>query len=410
MASTSSTVRKYAFLLTASCTALVAGSGAMLFARRHHAHGAPHNQSPNSSVIVAVSHTPPSVPAGSASVSQPIAFPKKPPAWLSRPEPTTLEEQRVWVLKRLQEELNLPSEQAEKIQKIMSASNWMGQGNPKVTEHPFTRQTCMERRAKATIKPDNQKVCQASNMVPVYNPKNKEQPKDAHVCIDQYEFPNLECEYPITWVAASEAIAICEAMDKRLCDAHEWEGACAGELRSVEEEYQWEKYKPMVKNAPAEQIEFARRTMAYYHNKERKLVWAYGDKKNHKLCGMASQKSPGCTESLWHNCGTNTFPTGSFPECVSSFGVYDQHGNAAEHMNFPMLPNEQAMYGTYGHTEMKGSWFSFGVSDAHEDDCRWRAKNWHPARTKTKGNHRNYHLGFRCCKTIGEPPPLPKEN
>ncbi len=49
-------------------------------------------------------------------------------------------------------------------------------------------------------------------------------------CIDQFEFPNVPCEYPMVWVQANEAAEICKVMDKRLCDAHEWEGACHGEL------------------------------------------------------------------------------------------------------------------------------------------------------------------------------------
>ena len=52
---------------------------------------------------------------------------------------------------------------------------------------------------------------------------------------------------------------------------------------------------------------------------------------------------------------------------------------------------------------MKGSWFVFQRQDAHEDDCRWRAKDWHPSRLMDTDSHRNYHLGFRCCKDIQPP-------
>ncbi len=50
------------------------------------------------------------------------------------------------------------------------------------------------------------------------------------VCIDQYEFPDIPCEYPVVYPSAKQASELCHAVGKRLCDAHEWEGACAGEL------------------------------------------------------------------------------------------------------------------------------------------------------------------------------------
>jgi hypothetical protein len=87
---------------------------------------------------------------------------------------------------------------------------------------------------------------------------------------------------------------------------------------------------------------------------------------------------------------------------VSPFGVYDQHGNAAEHMSLPLAPRELARDHAYGWTEMKGSWFIFASYEAHEDDCRWRAPNWHGSRVLDASSHSNYHLGFRCCKDIGD--------
>ena len=68
-------------------------------------------------------------------------------------------------------------------------------------------------------------------MAPLYNPA-KEKDVDAKSCIDQFEFPNIPCEYPLVWVRASEAAQICQAQGKRLCDAHEWEGACDGSLEA----------------------------------------------------------------------------------------------------------------------------------------------------------------------------------
>lgn len=205
----------------------------------------------------------------------------------------------------------------------------------------------------------------------------------ARTCIDQYEFPNLPCEYPLVHVTAREAALLCQALGKRLCDTHEWEGACAGALLGPEQDYTWE---------------YSRGTRTLYHNRDRQIVWAYGAEKNHARCGTGSTKSRNCTGGF-ADCGSNTYPAGAFPECVSPFGVYDQHGNAAEHMNLPLAFTELTSRGGHGYTEMKGSWFFFGTYEAHEDDCRWRAPSWHETKVMEVNSHSNYHLGFRCCKS-----------
>jgi hypothetical protein len=51
---------------------------------------------------------------------------------------------------------------------------------------------------------------------------------------------------------------------------------------------------------------------------------------------------------------------------------------------------------------MKGSWFIFANEQTHPDDCRWRAKNWHTTPVDHWNSHRNYHLGFRCCRDVGQ--------
>ena len=92
------------------------------------------------------------------------------------------------------------------------------------------------------------------------------------------------------------------------------------------------------------------------------MVWAYGPTKDHAQCATGSLKSPTCPDGGYGLCGSNTYPAGAFPECVSPFGVYDQHGNAAEHMNLPLRPEELASRGGLGETEMKGSWFIFATA------------------------------------------------
>jgi hypothetical protein len=69
-------------------------------------------------------------------------------------------------------------------------------------------------------------------------------------------------------------------------------------------------------------------------------------------------------------------------------------------MNFPMKPQELTSAGGSGQTEMKGSWFIFQTYEAHPDDCRWRAPDWHGSSVTSARSHSNYHLGFRCCRDV----------
>jgi sulfatase modifying factor 1 len=294
----------------------------------------------------------------------------------TRPIPT----QREDLLEGLGRYFALEPRTQARLAEIFAQSRYLGQGIPKVTVHPMSRAACQKVRAPLRIADDGPGLCGERNMVPLYG--HGQRADTSTVCIDRFEFPNIPCEYPVTWVRSSEALEICQALGKRLCDAHEWEGACAGDLRSMEEEYFFDR--------PRLQAEYAA-------NQARKLVWSYGPTKNHALCATGSSKSPGCTAS-GPQCGSNTYPAGAMPECRSPFGVYDLHGNAAEHMNLPLGPEQLTRLGGSGRTEMKGSWFIFGQFEAHPDDCRFRAPNWHGSRVADPNSHANYHLGFRCCK------------
>lgn len=299
-------------------------------------------------------------------------------------EPDTLEAQREALFETMRKRMGLADEAVERIRSIFQSTKVMSQGNPKTTRHPMTRAQCRKIRKEAGLQETNNPICGAKNMVPLFDPGAGQTERDARVCIDQFEFPGLACEYPVVFVRANQAAELCLAVGKRICDAHEWEGACAGALKPPEQEYFW----------GPERIE-----TSYKHNKPREIRWAYGLQKDHSKCATGSFKNRKCSGS-YSDCGSNTYPAGAFPACVSSFGVYDQHGNAAEHMNLPLKPEELASTGQYGSTEMKGSWFIFQSYEAHEDDCRWRAFDWHGSRLMDPESHRNYHLGFRCCKNV----------
>ncbi|MGC9369962.1 MAG: SUMF1/EgtB/PvdO family nonheme iron enzyme [Paracoccaceae bacterium] len=294
------------------------------------------------------------------------------------------------LLDQLAEVHNLTARQKAEVEAIFRRSGYIGQGNPAISQHPMSVEECKARAPRNGNGYANrqfERICGAKYMAPLYDPRT-EKPEDAKACIDQFEFPDIPCTYPVTWVRAKEAAEICAAMGKRICDAHEWEGACAGALEPPD-------YPFGAGSVSA---------MRSIHNSKYAATksWAYGPEYQRGVCAANSTKSPSCNGGGWNGCGTNTYPTGSFPGCVSKLGVYDLHGNAAEHMNLPMNPGQMASNGSksLGVTEMKGSWFIWDKYRAHPDWCRWRAPYWHGSKVMSPGSHSNYHLGFRCCKTV----------
>jgi hypothetical protein len=308
----------------------------------------------------------------------------------------TLQSQNEQLFTQVKAVLGLNDEQMTKIRSIFAGSDSMSQGNPAVTRHPLTPQECKARAesaGKSFENPRFEKICGSKYMAPLYDPATQ-QPEDAKACIDQFEFPNMPCTYPVVWVKAREAEQICEAQGKRMCDAHEWEGACAGRLTPPD--YDFALVKGLSGGA-------AFNVMRSAHNRRHAndKSWSYGPDFRTGVCAQNSTKSASCNGGQWSTCGSNTYPTGSFATCKSALGVYDLNGNAAEHMNLPTRPEEMTSQGskTLGYTEMKGSWFIWDKYRAHEDWCRWRAPYWHGSKVMDPGSHANYHLSFRCCKT-----------
>jgi formylglycine-generating enzyme required for sulfatase activity len=303
------------------------------------------------------------------------------------------------LIARLASVHGLENEQIQRLSELFSRSPYIGTGNPEVTVHPMTEIECRARRQAAGVGRDAvaERICGGPYMRPLYDPATQTE-DDATSCIDEFEFPDMPCEYPVVWVRASEAADICVAMGKRLCDAHEWEGGCEGELEDPD--YRFDLAAGLPPMAAVARMRAA-------HNASAKHSWSYGPRYREGVCATGSFKTAACNGGGWEGCGSNTYPTGSFPECQSALGVYDLNGNAAEHMNLP-LSTKQLSTGTLssegsqhlGVTEMKGSWFIFDAYRAHEDWCRWRAPYWHGSYVRDPESHRNYHLGFRCCKSL----------
>jgi hypothetical protein len=309
----------------------------------------------------------------------------------------TRKQQNDALFQQLRSARGLSDEQINAIRKVFDGSLIIGQGNPAVTRHPATPEACQAKLQQMGVQYQNPRfetICKAKYMAPLYDP-SKEQPEDAKVCIDQFEFPDIPCAYPVVWVKAREAAEICSAEGERLPDAHEWEGACAGSLEPPD--YRFDLAKGV---SPDEGI----RRMRFAHNQADSPTqsWSYGPEYRKGVCATSSSKTAGCNGGSWAGCGSNTFPTGDFPACHSSLDVYDLNGNAAEHMNLPISESQMSSRGSLelGYTEMKGSWFIFDTFRAHPDWCRWRAPFWHGTRVMDEHSHANYHLGFRCVKSL----------
>jgi len=324
------------------------------------------------------------------------------PALLLSPQaggqaPDSLASRNDILFSRLRDVQGLTEPQLDRIRAIFARSGYIGQGNPAITAHPQTPAQCRESRTRAGLADDNpsfERICHARHMAPLYDPAHA-RPEDAKACIDQYEFPDIPCEYPVVWVKAREAAQICAAEGRRLCDAHEWEGACEGRLEPPD-------YRFDLAGGRGDGDAVAAMRAAHNRAEASSKTWGYGPVERRGVCGTGSSKSPGCNGGSWTACGSNTFPAGAFPGCRSALDVFDLQGNAAEHMNLPLDPTQMASAGSVelGVTEMKGSWFVFDQFHAHEDWCRWRAPFWHGSRVMDPHSHANYHLGFRCCKTL----------
>ena len=301
------------------------------------------------------------------------------------------------LLERIEEVHGYTPAQMDALRLLLLGSGYMGQGNPAITEHADTREACQARATAQHVEYANaefERVCGGRYMAPLYDPATG-RPDDARACIDQFEFPDIPCEYPVVWVKAKEAAEVCSAVGKRLCDAHEWEGACQGALEAPD-------YRFDLAAGVGWSAAVARMRAAHNQSHAADARWSYGPAFERGVCAQDSHKSASCQGGGWSQCGSNTYPAGDFPACRSPLGVYDLNGNAAEHMNLPLDPSQMASAGstTLGVTEMKGSWFIFDRYRAHPDWCRWRAPFWHGGRVMDSHSHANYHLGFRCCKTL----------
>ena len=254
----------------------------------------------------------------------------------------------------------------------------MSQGNPAIAQHSISKKACLEGLRDVVLQTEEQRrICGADNMVPIYRGGDMSKAK---TCVDIFEFPNQPCELPFVWVSPAMAEKACEMGGKRLCADDEWNLACKGDPEGGKDS-----------------------------------IYAYGEELDMTICNTNKPHPMGpdgrnwiCwvkdAETAWKTCGSDTEPAGSFPRCRSRFGVYDQHGNVAEIMT--------RKAGDVLLTQLKGSAFFYvdvarphnkphpptALHDTYPDHCNYDPR-WHVEKLD-EAMHTNYHLGFRCCKSV----------
>jgi hypothetical protein len=204
-------------------------------------------------------------------------------------------------------------------------------------------------------------------------------------CIDKYEYPNKKGENPEVMNDFPHAQRLCAAQGKRVCTESEWTMACEGPS-----------YKP------------------YPYGYVRDPNKCRGDRpykfpsksKNGVLVthGKDKKKAEAELARLW-----DAVPSGSQPECVSDYGVYDMPGNADE---LAASDGQEGLYGTMkmpdGHVETLRS---KNLYDNVTTGGPWLEGVRNQCRPKIYTHNEGfsyYYLSFRCCAEADGKPTDPR--
>jgi formylglycine-generating enzyme required for sulfatase activity len=166
---------------------------------------------------------------------------------------------------------------------------------------------------------------------------------------------------PQGYVSAQTAASACRAVGKRLCQAVEWRAACGGSEGTAFP------YGPL--RIPGKCKETGTKSMMQLHADTLARGWGraeLNDPRNNQLSGSVAR-------------------TGSFPECVNDYGVYDMVGNLHE---WTADPN-----GTF----QGGYWLD---TSQHGEGCAYRT-------IAHASDYHDYSTGFRCCADVRMPETAP---
>ena len=115
---------------------------------------------------------------------------------------TSLREHNESLFQQLQQIHGLSDEQMHHIRAIFAHSSVLSQGNPFLSKHPVTPQQCAALLEKQSVhygNPQFEQICGGKFMAPLFDPKATTAER-AKACIDQFEFPDIPCAYPVVWV------------------------------------------------------------------------------------------------------------------------------------------------------------------------------------------------------------------
>jgi hypothetical protein len=182
-------------------------------------------------------------------------------------------------------------------------------------------------------------------------------------CIDTYEYPNKKGERPEVMNNFPQAQHLCAAQGKRVCTETEWTMACEGP-----------EYKP----------------------------YPYGYKRDPTKCrGDRAYRFPDVKKAFSRDKATagpelerlwDGVVSGSQPECVSGYGVYDMPGNADELASSETSPPRS----TFDNVTTGGPWL-----DGVRNQCR-------PKIYQHNEGFAYYYLSFRCCSAPDGKPTDPR--
>jgi formylglycine-generating enzyme required for sulfatase activity len=192
-------------------------------------------------------------------------------------------------------------------------------------------------------------------------------------CIDAYEYPNRKGERPQVMFNFVHAQKLCGAQSKRVCTETEWTLACEG---------------PSYKPYPYGYVRSPQTCLGDRPYIEPRVLGH--DTKGNPFLAFASKDEAVAgpeLERLWQGV-----ESGSQPQCVSDFGVWDMAGNADE-----LASSETpAPVSPYDNVTTGGPWL-YGV----RNQCRPKIY------THNEG-FAYYYLSTRCCAEADGKPTDPR--